>query len=340
MLNPRELGLLALSCTCVRAGELTAQGARERCVVGAESETVARVTADVRYLADDARDGRAAGTQGYDAAVAYVLSQLAQTHAEPVGTQGFLQRFDFAVEGLAPGRTANVLARVRGEAPDGVTLLVGAHLDHVGHGARGSRSRSRAVHNGADDNASGSAAVLELARSLSRAPARRDVVLAWFGGEEIGLLGSRHLATHPVEATRGLGAVVNFDMVGRLRDCRVIVEGRESARGIAGVIAAANARSRFDVRPWDARLGSWGSSDHHTFAALGVPYLFFFTGLHREYHTELDDAETLNFRGIAAVIGLAERALRALAALPSEELRRDAGATRSRSTAGLRRTRR
>jgi hypothetical protein len=324
MLTPRALALGALALTCVRAQPAPAQRAPRACTVTAEPEAVARVTRDVTWLADDAREGRLSGTPGFDAAAEYVTRELTALRVEPAGTQGFLQPFTFAdAPARAEVRTANVLARIPGTAPDGLTLLVGAHLDHVGRGDRASRSGHREIHNGADDNASGAAAVLELARRLQARPAARDVVLAWFGAEEYGLLGSAHLARNPVSTTRALAAMMNFDMVGRLRDCRVVVEGTESARGFAGVIARANAPSGYDVRPWDhRRLGAWGASDHESFSSRGTPVLFFFTGLHAEYHTELDDLPTLNLPGIVAVTSLAERALREVAALPAPELRR------------------
>lgn len=329
MLTSRATALLCLATTCVRAAPLPAQREAPRCAAVGDAETVARLARDVRYLADDAREGREAGSAGFDDAASYIVAQLALPGVEAAGAQGFLQPFEFALppsrRGASDGRavrTANVLARVRGESPDGLAVLVGAHLDHVGRGARGSRSGSRDIHNGADDNASGAAAVLELARRLSARPAARDVVLAWFGAEESGLRGSTHLATHPVEATRALAAMVNFDMVGRLRDCRVVVEGWESARAMPDALRRANAPFGFDVRPWDPRLGSWGSSDHHSFASRGTPYLFFFTGLHAEYHTERDDLETLNLAGTAAVVALAERAIREVASMPVASLSR------------------
>lgn len=219
-------------------------------------------------------------------------------------------------------RTANVLGRVRGTGSLEGAVLVGAHLDHIGHGVRTSRTGSVAIHNGADDNASGSAAVLELARRFARRPGARDMVFAWFGAEELGLVGSTHLATHPVPATERLAAMANFDMVGRLRDCRVVVEGRETARSFGEIVRRANDPYGFDARPWDPRRGSWGSSDHESFSSRGTPVIFFFTGLHDDYHTERDDLPTLNLAGTSAVVGFAERALREIAALPPRGLAR------------------
>ncbi|MEZ4406167.1 MAG: M28 family peptidase [Polyangiales bacterium] len=205
-------------------------------------------------------------------------------------------------------RTANVIALAGGTDPaaterDGL-LLLGAHQDHIGHGARTSRMPgSTDVHNGADDNASGTAAVLELARRVAHRRARHTVAFAWFGAEELGLLGSQHLAAHPTPALTQLAAMWNFDMVGRLRGCRLYLDRTGASRRFARTLSQANAPWGLDARPWDPRQGSWGASDHMSFTPQGVPTLFFFTGLHGEYHGPLDDAPTLNYRGEAAGAG-------------------------------------
>lgn len=316
------LWLASLSSALAQPREVSAQRRDTQCARPFEPDTVERVRADIAYLADDAREGRAVGTPGFDDSVRWLTAALRAMGARPGGSDGYLQRFAVNVRARSvhsePGagrvETVNVLARIPGTRPDGRTLLVGAHLDHIGRGAWTSRSRSRAVHNGADDNASGVAAVLELTRRLISRPVRRDVVLAWFGAEELGLLGSTFLATHPVEATRTIETMINFDMVGRLRRCRVYVEGTERSPALTEVVAHANGRWHFDVRPWDAqRFGAWGASDHMSFSSRGVPTLFFFTGLHDDYHTERDDLSRVNVEGVVSVLSLAEHALREIA---------------------------
>jgi Zn-dependent M28 family amino/carboxypeptidase len=156
-------------------------------------------------------------------------------------------------------------------------------------------------------------AVLALARRFMQRRPPRDLVLAWFGGEELGLLGSEHFVAHRPPAAAALRAMVNLDMVGRLRDCRLYVEGRESGPGIAPAVARANTTG-FDARPWDVeRHGPWGRSDHHAFQDAGVPVAFLFTGLHPDYHRPEDDPERIQYSGLAAVITFAERLLRELA---------------------------
>lgn len=221
--------------------------------------------------------------------------------------------------------TSNVLARFRGTSPNRETLgpiVIGAHRDHIGHGVRTSRTPgSMAIHNGADDNASGTSVLLEVASRLATQRAERDVVVAWFGAEELGLLGSRHLVQHPVPATEHTAAMLNLDMVGRLRDCRLFLEGRSTARGFAEVVRAANSPYQFDARPWEPSRGSWGSSDQQSFLDARIPALFFFTGLHDDYHSPTDDAPTLNYAGLASVAGFAEAVLRGVAALTEADLR-------------------
>ncbi|MBI5512890.1 MAG: M28 family peptidase [Deltaproteobacteria bacterium] len=220
--------------------------------------------------------------------------------------------------------TVNVLGLVRGAAPTrdaglapvetSGALVVGAHHDHLGHGGGSSRAAGYdTIHNGADDNGSGSMAVLALARRVQRARLPRDLVVAWFGGEELGLLGSEHFVAHRPPAAAELRAMVNLDMVGRLRDCRLYVEGRDSSPTINPAVDRANTTG-FDTRPWDVvRHGPWGRSDHHSFQDAGVPVAFLFTGLHPDYHRPEDDPDRIVYPGLAAVVTFAERLLRELA---------------------------
>ncbi len=215
--------------------------------------------------------------------------------------------------------TANVLGVVRARptsdagVPRGV-IVVGAHYDHIGRGGWGSLSPGvYDIYNGADDNASGTSAVLELARRFAAQPASRDIVFAWFGAEEEGLLGSRWMVAHRPPSLTDVTAMMNLDMVGRLRECRLFVEARETARALAPIVEAANEPFHFDARPWEPSRGSWGASDHMSFTDARVPAVFLFTGLHDVYHRPADDPPTLNYQGLGAVVGYAERVIRAMA---------------------------
>jgi aminopeptidase YwaD len=215
--------------------------------------------------------------------------------------------------------TANVLGVVRaGRDVDDHhrrrAILVGAHYDHIGRGGWGSLSPGvYGIYNGADDNASGTSAVLEVARRVAREPAAVDVVFAWFGAEEEGLVGSRYMVAHRPLSLANMTAMMNLDMVGRLRGCRLFVESRETAPAFGPLVDAANAGFGFDARPWEPSRGAWGASDHMSFTDARIPSVFLFTGLHDVYHRPADDAPTLNYPGLAAVASYAERLVRDIA---------------------------
>ncbi len=203
---------------------------------------------------------------------------------------------------------ANVLGLIRAGAADRLAgaLVVGAHYDHLGHGGAGSLAPdSHEIHNGADDNASGTAALLEVARQLAgeRGRLRRDVYLMAFSGEEEGVLGSTAFTRHPTAGlkTGDLVAMLNMDMVGRLRGNQVTVLGGESAAEWKEIVPPACALERLDC----ALSGDgYGPSDHSPFYAAGVPVLHFFTGPHEDYHKPSDDSDKINAGGGAHIAAL------------------------------------
>jgi membrane-associated protease RseP (regulator of RpoE activity) len=167
-----------------------------------------------------------------------------------------------------------------------------------------------AVRNGADDNASGTAAVLELARLFAARPARRSIVVVHFSGEELGLLGSQWFVDHPPVPLDSAVAMVNFDMVGRLRNEKLIVYGVATARELPAILDSANVAPRLAI----SGVGDgFGPSDQSSFYARGVPVLHFFTDLHDDYHRASDDVEKIDAPGEARVVALAERVVRAIA---------------------------
>jgi Tol biopolymer transport system component/Zn-dependent M28 family amino/carboxypeptidase len=203
---------------------------------------------------------------------------------------------------------ANVVGVIRAGAADRLpgALVVGAHYDHLGHGGTGSLAPdSHEIHNGADDNASGTAALLEVARQLAagRDHLRRDVYLIAFSGEEEGTLGSTAFTRHPTAhlKTGDLVAMLNMDMVGRLRGNKIAVLGGDSAAEWGRIVPAACERQGLEC----ALSGDgYGPSDHSPFYAAGVPVLHFFTGAHADYHKPSDDADKINAGGGAHVAAL------------------------------------
>lgn len=202
----------------------------------------------------------------------------------------------------------NVVGRISAGADDamGGAVLVGAHFDHLGLGGSGSlEPDAEAPHNGADDNASGTAGLLEIARELTarRDELRRDVWIAAFSGEESGLVGS---TTFTREPTGGLDmdelvAMVNLDMVGRLRDNRLSVLGGDSAKEWTELVPLLCEGSGLECQ-----LGGdgYGPSDQTPFYAAGVPVLHFFTGTHDDYHRTTDDADKVDAAGIDRIAGV------------------------------------
>jgi len=264
-----------------------------------------RVLNDVRFLADDRQEGRGVGTAGLERAGAYIKEGFARA-----GLQASFQ--DFAIPGDAPAvlhtnlggtATRNVVALIPGTSSKlrGEVVVVGAHYDHLGLGGFGALDPDSTgrVHNGADDNASGTAALLEIGRALAGRKPARTIVLVAFSGEELGTLGSTYFVQHAVpQPIDSLYAMLNLDMVGRLRNARLTALGAATAREFPALLDSLNTPPRFDLR---ASGDGWGPSDHAVFFATRHPVLHFFTDLHDDYHRSTDDWEKLNVSGITQV---------------------------------------
>jgi hypothetical protein len=192
-----------------------------------------------------------------------------------------------------PRQVANVVGFLPGRTDE--YLVIGAHYDHLGHGEQYSLAPNTAgtVHPGADDNASGVAGVLALARRFgSQPPRERGVLFIAFAGEELGLLGSSFYLNRPLLPVEKAVAMINMDMIGRLRDKRVIVGGVRTGSGLREAVAAAAAKH--SITPDVEEHAVYGSSDHTCFKARKIPVLFFFTGLHADYHRPSDTADKID----------------------------------------------
>ena len=186
-------------------------------------------------------------------------------------------------------------------------VIVGAHYDHIGHGEIGSLARKGEegqIHNGADDNASGTAVVLELATTLSEAyqkypeKFRRGIIFALWSGEELGLIGSTHFVNDPIIPLEKVAAYINFDMVGRLRENKLILQGVGSSSVWTKLIEKRNIPSGFNLT---LQEDPYLPTDVTAFYPKEVPVLSFFTGGHEDYNRPTDDPETLNFTGIERI---------------------------------------
>lgn len=212
---------------------------------------------------------------------------------------------------------ANVIGVLEGSGPLAhETIVLGAHYDHLGFGGYGSRRpNERAVHYGADDNASGTAAIIELARryaALPEPPARRLVFIA-FDGEERGLLGSRHYVNQPSFPLADTVAMLNYDMVGRMSDGVLTAMGSGSAAEFAGLLDQAAESAGVNVRPTPRIMGA---SDHYPFFQNDIPVLHFFTGTHPDYHTPEDTFDRINMDGVMQTIDVSERLVTAILEMP------------------------
>ena len=215
----------------------------------------------------------------------------------------------------------NVVARLPGseEGRRGEVVVVGAHYDHLGLGGAGSLAPGNsAIHNGADDNASGTAALLEVATRLARAPLRpaRSIDFVAFSGEEMGLLGSQAYVESDAFSAPATIAMINMDMVGRLADDRLTVFGAGTAEEWPPLLSVVNASLD---RPLDLALNpdGFGPSDHSSFYGKGVPVLHFFTNTHMDYHRPSDDWERVEAEGLERVTELVAAVTAALAGGPS-----------------------
>lgn len=193
-------------------------------------------------------------------------------------------------------------------------VLVGGHYDHLGKGDRHSLAPgSHEVHNGADDNASGTAAVLEMARAAAADPSRfgRSIVFAAFAGEELGLLGSSYFTEHPAVPLDRVVAMLNLDMMGRPHG-RILVGGLDVDPALAGELNAAHRGSPLAIEQFK-ETEAMGSSDDAPFVLRGIPSLSFFSGFHGDYHRPTDDWEKIDAKGAVEVTRLAMRVLERLA---------------------------
>lgn len=281
-----------------------------------------RVLADLRYLADDARQGRGLGTRGLEEAGAYIAARFERLGLRPGAANGtWFQDFTVSPDapavahlGLPATATRNVVAILPGRSPalSGQVVIIGAHYDHLGLGGPNALDpdSTGAVHNGADDNGSGTVALLEIARRLAAARPARTIVFVAFSGEELGVLGSAYYAKNPTPFPMdSVYAMVNLDMVGRLREGRLLALGAETATELRALLdslnggpAASDGARRFDLR---ASGDGWGPSDHASFYAAKRPVVHFFTDLHEDYHRATDDWDRINLEGIVQVAAFA-----------------------------------
>mgnify|MGYP003640893717 FL=1 len=276
-----------------------------------KKETVKSVTikADVTFLSDDALEGRQTGTKGEKAAAEYIAKRLENLGLEGKGTNEYFQVFSFkpktnphqkvnytVKDGDSTITGTNVLGFINNNAKN--TIVIGAHYDHLGYGAEGSLYRGeKAIHNGADDNASGVAVMLNLAEKLKGNNTNNNYLFMAFSGEEMGLLGSNYFVKNATIDTEKINYMINMDMVGRLKaDSTLAVYGVGTSPILKQTLKAHN--SSFKLIQKESGIGP---SDHTSFYNADIPVLHFFTGQHEDYHKPSDDFEKLNYKGMQTI---------------------------------------
>jgi hypothetical protein len=267
---------------------------------------------DVVFLADDKLEGRQTGTEGEIAASNYIVKRFKEIGLQPKGAEGFLQPFSFKPktdphkevefttneDGTITGR--NVLGYLDNGAEN--TVIIGAHYDHLGYGGEGSlyRGDEKAIHNGADDNASGVAVMLDLASKIALDPINfknNNYLFMAFSGEEMGLLGSNYFVKNATVDTKAVNYMINMDMVGRLKvDSTLAIYGTGTSPIFKQVINAHN--KGFKIVENESGVGP---SDHTSFYLTDIPVLHFFTGQHEDYHKPSDDSDKLNYEGMTMI---------------------------------------
>ncbi len=199
----------------------------------------------------------------------------------------------------------NVVAVLEGEGPlADETIVIGAHYDHLGMGGQGSAAPGvTEIHNGADDNASGTTVLLEVARHLAARSTKlpRRIVFVAFTGEERGLIGSARYVRNPIFPLESTVAMLNLDMVGRLDENKLIVHGTGTAEEFDALVDRFGEDAGFKITK---QPGGFGPSDHSSFYGAKIPVLFFFTGSHKDYHRPTDDADKLNIAGMRRIADL------------------------------------
>ncbi len=279
------------------------------------SDVKAELKKDVSFLSSDDLEGRLPGTLGEVKAAEYISERMEEIGILPKGTEGYLQKFSFTplTNPHGPSRSDRAVGarNVVGFIDNGAasTVVIGAHYDHLGYGSVGSlHTGERAIHNGADDNASGVAMMLSLGKYLKQSDLKNNNYLfIAFSGEEQGLLGSNYFVNNPTIPIESINYMVNMDMVGRLQENNTISIG---ATGTAAqweqALEAANHEELIMVYDPSGN----GPSDYSSFCNKGIPALHFFTGQHSDYHKPTDDEEHINYDGMYVIYGLIERVLK------------------------------
>lgn len=294
-----------------------------------------RLRSHVEYLSSDKLEGRGTGTSGERKAGDYIIKSFKKAGLKPYpGQKDFRQEFMAKKGSAGEVKAHNILGYIDNGKPH--TIIIGAHYDHLGKGDQGSSLKPDSkgeIHNGADDNASGVAGMLELARyyAANKKTENYNFLFAAFSGEELGLLGSKYMIENSGINAENINVMINMDMIGRYREEKGLTIG-----GIGTSTA---------LEKWGPELGMCmelkytldstgvGPSDHSSFYLKDIPVLFLFTGAHEDYHKPSDDAHLLNYNGMKLITNYVIQLVSHLDELPKIDFKKTsnphANATRS-----------
>jgi len=262
----------------------------------------------IQYLADDKLQGRQTGSEGERMAMDYIQKEFKKLKLAPMGdASSFEQAFTFKGGTHATGAEGtahNVVAFLDNQADK--TIIIGAHFDHLGLGENGSSLDANPqgkIHNGADDNASGVAGVLELARYFknNKVKENSNFLFICFSGEELGLYGSKYFTEKPTLELNNVNYMINMDMIGRLNPTTKSLSISGSGTSPVWETLIKNTSTSLNIKTDSAGIGP---SDHTSFYLKNIPVLHFFTGSHSDYHKPTDDWDKINYEGEKEVLEL------------------------------------
>ena len=304
------LTLFLIGCSSTSSNFLDFQGPKKT----QSDTTIEDFKSRVGYLASDKLGGRSAGSKGDILARDYMVD-LFEKSSSSVSIQEFEVITNRRTQETAI--TYNVIGVLPGNDPvlKDEFVIVGGHYDTTPNPPKARRLFFDNINNGADDNASGTAMVLELFEKYASTNShKRTLVFILFGGEELGLLGSKHYAENPTINLDKVQLMVNLDMIGRLdEDKNVYLGGVPTAYGLDKAIKPFIESSKLNVTSYQHTASGvrslFSRSDHYNFYKKDVPSLFFFTGIHKDYHTPRDEANLVNYEGLKLISDLAEKVI-------------------------------
>lgn len=290
-------------------------------------DVLKRLKTHIEYLSSDMMQGRNTGSMEAEKAARYIAAQFYLLGLTPIDSdKTYFQRFDCkvkknphgdAVKEDIPLQAINVVGFIDNKKEN--TIIIGAHYDHLGHGEYGgslSVDKKDLIHNGADDNASGVAGLIELAAALKNySMANYNFLFIAFSGEELGLYGSNFFTKNPLINMKNTDLMINMDMIGRMKEATLIVNGVGTNPDLTGIIQ----KIQIDDVKYKLSESGVGPSDHTSFYFQDIPVLHFFTGAHEDYHKPTDDFTKINYRGMISILNIILHVCDAVNAKPKLE---------------------